>query len=289
MANILVVGAAGGVGLAVVDKLVARGDSIILTVLNAAEASHVAQHYGAKIPIHEIDLGDADTALVGLRRVVGSIKRLDGVAMCAGIAPNGPVEVTPLATFRKTLEINCIANIALFQAALPALRKSKGTLVFISSTSGKMGMPFIGAYTASKYALEGVGDVMRREAAAQGVKVSIVEPGGIRTGMIKDQLATGMKRLAELSEENRVRYGNLYRRFEAVAGEALVTSASTAEQVADVVIGALDAAQPEPRYIAGADAKQMLDMMRTMSDREIDGLFAQMFSEQVSGAVGWAK
>jgi len=289
MANFLVLGGAGGVGLALVSKLTARADSVSVTVLNSTEAAAVAAHLGhRKTAIHEIDLGDADVALTKLRAIADSMNRLDAVVVCAGIAPNGPVEVTSLATFRKTFEVNCLADIAVYQATLPALRASTGRMVFISSTSGKMGMPFIGAYTASKYALEGVCDVMRREAAPQGIKISIIEPGGIRTGMIKEQLATGMARLRALSAENQERYGYLYRRFETVAGESLATSASTADQVADVILEALDSPEPAPRYVAGSDAKQMLDMFRAMSDRDIDGVFSQMFSEKNYEAVGWA-
>jgi NAD(P)-dependent dehydrogenase (short-subunit alcohol dehydrogenase family) len=270
------------VGLAVVDKLVARGDTATVTVLNGAEAARVSERRGGKLSVHEVDLADADMALVKLKELVRSIDRLAAVAVCAGIAPNGPVEITPLAAFRQTFEVNCVANIAIYQAAMPALRKSEGRLVFITSTSGKLGIPFVGAYTASKYALEGVGDVMRREAAAQGVHVSMVEPGGIRTGMLKDQLPTFKKRLAELDVENRSRYGHLYRRFNAIISESLVTTASTPEQVADVVLEALDAPEPAARYIAGDDAKQMLAMVSTMSDRDMDAMFAQMFAEQAA-------
>lgn len=213
---------------------------------------------------------------------------LSAVVVCAGIAPNGPIEVTALEAFRQTFEVNCLSNVAIYQALMPGLRKSRGRIVLISSTSGRMGMPFVGAYTASKYALEGVADVMRREAAPQGVRVSIIEPGGIRTNMVRDQLATGMARLAALPEDQRSRYGHLYRRFEAVAGAALETSASTPQEVADVILEALDAADPEPRYAVGADAKQMIALAASTPDRGLDTLFKQMFSEDPADQAGWA-
>jgi NAD(P)-dependent dehydrogenase (short-subunit alcohol dehydrogenase family) len=288
MANILVVGGAGGVGLALVDKLVARGETVNTTVLNKAEAARVFERHSNKAQVHQVDLSDADAALIRLREVISAIGHLDAVAVCAAIAPNGPVEITSLATFRKMFEVNCLADVAIYQAAMPALRKSKGRIVFISSASGKIGLPFVGAYTASKFALEGVCDVMRREAADQGVKISLIEPGGIRTEMLMKQQPVE-ERLAELGEEDRARYAHLYHRFNAVIAQTLETSASTPEQVADVLIEALDATDPEPRYAAGEDAKQMIDMARTMSDRESDRLYHQMFSAEASEAIGWAE
>jgi NAD(P)-dependent dehydrogenase (short-subunit alcohol dehydrogenase family) len=280
MANILVVGGAGGVGSALVEALVARGDTVAATVLNEAEAKRVAEDHKGRVATHEIDMADADAALVALKAAVAAMPSLDAVAVCAAIAPIGPVELTPLATLRKTLEINTVAGVAVYQAALPALRKTGGRIVYITSMSGRMGMPFIGAYTGSKYGMEGLADVMRREAAPQGVKISLVEPGGIRTPMVDEQLATVMKLHDALRPEERERYGHLYRGFERLASESHRTTSSSAAQVAAVMIEALDAADPDPRYIAGDDAKQFLGMADSMSDREFDGFFTQIFAEQ---------
>ena len=287
MSDILVVGGAGGVGFEVVRKLIDRGDTVVTTVLNQSESNRVAKVFGNEVTIHEVDLGDADAALVKFREIVASMKRLSGVAVCAAISRNSPVEIAPLAEFRKMLEVNCIADIAIYKAAMPALRQSKGTIVLISSVSGRIGMPMVGGYTTSKFALEGVADVMRREAAEQGVKISIVAPGGIRTPMISDQIEADKKRLAALSPDERERYGHLYERFSVVAGGSLETTAAEPADVADVVISALDAVDPEPRYPGGKDAAQMLEMLKNMSDREFDVVVAQMFSRSASS--GWAE
>lgn len=287
MADILVVGGAGGVGFELVRKLVERHDVVVTTVLNESERKRVADAFGAKVSIYEVDLGNADTALEQFREIVASMKRLSGVAVCAAISRNGPVEIAPLAEFRKMLEINCIADIAVYQAAMPALRRSKGTIVMISSVSGKIGLPLVGGYTASKFALEGVADVMRREVAEQGVKVCLIQPGGIRTTMIPDQIAADKKRLAALSEDERGRYGHLFERFEVVAGGSVEATASEPGEIADIVLSALDSADPEPRYAAGQDAQQMLEMQKNTADRDFDRIVAGMFSKSASS--GWAE
>lgn len=278
MAKILVVGGAGGVGSALVDMLVERGDDVEVTVLNSSEAAQVSARHGEKVGIHAVDLGDADAALAALKSAIGGMDRLDAVAVCAAMAPVGPIETTPLSVFRKTIEVNTIAHVAIFQAALPALRNSKGRIVFISSMAGQTSMPFIGAYTASKWGLEGVADIMRQEVANQGVKITLIEPGGIKTPMVDNQLAQVKQVVETLDPDVDARYGHLYRGFLKAAGDSNASGASTPAQVAAVLIEALDAAEPETRYIAGDDAKQLIGLSKQVSDREMDGIFAGLFA-----------
>jgi len=277
MSKVLVVGAAGGVGMAVVRALVDRGESVVATVLNDTEQASLHAVFGDQVVSHQVDLGKPEETAKTVAGIIANLDGLDGVAVCAAIAPYGPVETTPLSVLRAALEINCVADVAIFQAAMPALRKSAGRIVFISSMAGRAAMPFVGAYVASKYALEGIADVMRREVADQGVKVSLVEPGGIRTGMVEEQLRTIKDRIANLSVEESERYGYLYRGFQHAASQSHQNTASTPEQVATVVIEALTVENPQTRYLVGDDARQLIDMVKLLPDLELDGVFRQMF------------
>jgi NAD(P)-dependent dehydrogenase (short-subunit alcohol dehydrogenase family) len=118
---------------------------------------------------------------------------------------------------------------------------------------------------------------MRREAGPQGVKVSLIEPGGIRTNMVRQQLQDVEPAYAALGEEDRERYGHLYKGYLKMAGASMKETASTPDEIAAVVVEALDAPEPETRYVAGADAKHFFEMSRTMSDRDVDEVFRQMF------------
>ncbi|MEJ7935995.1 SDR family NAD(P)-dependent oxidoreductase [Sphingobium sp. AN558] len=269
-------GGAGGVGSAVVDMLAARGDTVTATVLDQAEADRVMAKHGS-IAVHQVDLSDADLALDQFSNIIDAMPTLDAVAMCAAIAPFGPTEVTPLATFRKAFEINVMADIALFQAAMPALRKSQGRLVLVTSIAGRFGMPILPAYTCSKFALEGVAEVMRLEVAQHGVKVSMIEPGGIKTPMVEEQIATALQRRDELTPEHRQQYGHLYDAFARVAREGHDTSSSTAEQIAAVVISVLDSPDPEMRYVAGDSAQRVISMLKTAPPRDFEAMVGQMF------------
>ncbi len=276
MAHILVIGGAGGLGSAVVHKLLARGDQVSVSVLNEREAASVREATPGVQAIHTLDMSDAVAVRGALSSALANGPALDGVVVCAAIAPLGPLETTGLDVIRRTIEINCVSDIAIFQAALPALRKTRGRLVFVSSMAGIAAMPFIGAYVTSKFALEGAADVMRQEAAPQGVKVVLVEPGGIKTPMVSQQLEEVAARLKSLDGEERQRYGYLYRGFEAAASQGHNNDSSTPEQIADVVIAALDAEAPEARYAAGPDAEQLIALARS-GDAQLDAAMAGMF------------
>jgi NAD(P)-dependent dehydrogenase (short-subunit alcohol dehydrogenase family) len=276
--NVLVVGGAGGVGSAVVNLLVNRGCKVVTTVLAPEEAASIKERYGGMVQCHIVDLSNAEAALVKIKEIVSSVDYLNAVAVCAALAPCGPLELTPLATYRKTYEINCVSEVAIYQATMPALRQTGGRLVLLGSMAGRVAFTFMSAYIATKFALEGLCDVMRREAAPQGVKVSLVQPGGIRTNMVHQQLVDVRRDLAALDQKDKDLYGHLYEGYLRVAERGLGEGASTPDQVAGVVLEALEAEEPQSRYVAGQDAKQLLGSISAMSDRDIDRLFSEMFS-----------
>jgi NAD(P)-dependent dehydrogenase (short-subunit alcohol dehydrogenase family) len=278
--NVLVVGGAGGVGSAVVNLLVNRGCKVVATVLATEEVASIQERYGGMVQCHSVDLSNAEAALVKIKEIVSSMDHLHAVAVCAAIAPCGPLELTALSTFRKAYEINCVSEVAIYQATMPALRQTGGRIVLLGSMAGRVAYTFMSAYIATKFALEGLCDVMRREAAAQGVKVSLVQPGGIRTNMVHQQLLDVRRDMAALDEKDRNLYGYLYEGYLRLAERGLGEGASTAEQVAEVVLEALEAEAPESRYVAGADAKHLLGSIGAMSDADIDRLFREMFSAE---------
>jgi NAD(P)-dependent dehydrogenase (short-subunit alcohol dehydrogenase family) len=274
----LVVGGAGGVGSAVVERLASRGDAVEATVLDEGEAASIRSRYEGRVKAHVVDLSDAEAAHDRLKTIVNAMPSLDGAIDCAAIAPWGAAEVTPLATYLKAYEINVVGGVAMYQAAMPALRRTGGHVVLIGSMGGRVALPVLSAYTCTKFALEGLGDIMRREAAPQGVKVSIVQPGGIRTNMVYQQFE-GVKRSREaLQPEMRDRYAYLYDSYARFAEAGLNEKSSSPEDVAAVVVAALDAEKPQSRYIVGDDAEEMLGMLGGMSDGDVDGLLAQMYS-----------
>lgn len=277
MKNVLVIGAAGGIGLEVARQLSARGDQIVGTVLDGAQAEQLRAELPGMRQIEVLDLTDAKQAITRVGGIVAAMGRVDHVVVCAAIGPIGPAELTPIETYASAMDINFLSHVAIFQAVLPALRQSKGRLLMVSSMSGKVPLPFIAAYTASKHALEGWADVVRQEVAADGVQVILVEPGGVRTGMVSAQIALAKAMLSELTPEQAARYGALYHGFVAAAQAGYDGAGSTPAQVAAIMVEALSAEKPETRYIAGPDAQQLIGARAALSDRELDATLAAFF------------
>jgi NAD(P)-dependent dehydrogenase (short-subunit alcohol dehydrogenase family) len=268
--RVLVVGAAGGVGLEVTSQLLAQGWSITATVMNDTEEKALRRAVPGVANVLTLDLSNAESVPHTLR---SALKELDAVAVCAAIAPVGPLEIIPLALLRKTFEVNTIAAVAIYQACMPMLRSSKGRLVFVSSFSGKVSLPFVGAYSGSKFGLEGLGDAMRREAAPFGVKLSLVEPGGINTPMVKGQIEAAMRDRDALSPQIKGLYGSLYDSYVNVFKSAL-NGGMPPSQVASTVVEALTADNPKTRYVVGDDAMFMCGQVAAMPDEQADQTLA---------------
>lgn len=277
MAQYIVVAGAGGVGSRVVAALRRAGHSVIATVLNDTEAGAV-ESADSGVETLLLDLSRPESVLSALKARIAGLDRLDGIAVCGAVAPLGPLESADLTAVRRTFEVNALSCLAVYQAALPALRQSAGRLAMVSSMAGKAAMPFVGVYSASKFALEGLGDAMRREAAAQGVSVSLVLPGGIKTPMVDAQLRDNARAIEQLTPEEDARYGHLYRGFQVAARASHEGTASEPELVADAVVAALTDPTPRPRYIVGADAEQLIGAAHDLSDAELDAMFAGMFA-----------
>jgi NAD(P)-dependent dehydrogenase (short-subunit alcohol dehydrogenase family) len=266
----LVIGAAGGMGIEVVKQLLGNGYEVIASVLDDKESAQLKTAAPTVGKVIKLDLANADNVLSELKQL--AIPSLDAVVICAAIGPTGPVEISSLATFRRTLEINTVSAAAIYQACMPALSAAKGRLVLISSFAGKIGLPFLAYYVASKHALEGLGDVMRREARAFGVDVILIEPGGVKTPMVTGQLEGVTRDRAALSPENAERYGAMYDGFLTMvrSNHANMLEPSV---VADTIIEALQANPPQIRYQVGEDSKFLCDAARK-TDPEIEAIVA---------------
>lgn len=268
--TVLVTGASGGVGRVLVKHLAERGYRVLGSVLNQRELDALSDELTG-IDLFEADFSEAENGLAQVRAALAGLNEpLYAAISCVGANPLGPLETTPMNVLRSAIEINAISGVAIYQATLPYLRKSHGRLVLVSSMSGKMAMPLLGYYTASKFALEGLADTMRLEAGQWNVPVSLIEPGAIATNMVHGFSAMLASRFAELDEEGRANYGDYFSQQGAFASSPAADALAPAD-VAQTIIEVLESADPEARYAIGT-AKTFLETRRTTSDKEMDAM-----------------
>jgi NAD(P)-dependent dehydrogenase (short-subunit alcohol dehydrogenase family) len=243
MPSVLVTGAGRGIGLAITEHMSSQG-----WVVYAAARSESALNRLDRLPnVHPIALDVTDrSAIATLPAQLPAA--LNGVVNNAGIVVNGPVEGLSIDDLERQLDVNVIAQIAVTQAVLPNIREARGRLVFISSISGFITTPGTGAYNASKYAIESLGDALRMELRPWKIPVSLIQPGPIRTDMWGDVLNEYDRMTKQLTEEHRQLYashlaGNrkLLARIQKLAADP--------KKVVNAVDHALTSHRPKRRYL----------------------------------------
>jgi NAD(P)-dependent dehydrogenase (short-subunit alcohol dehydrogenase family) len=263
MRSALVTGASSGIGAACAARLVESGWRVFACVRREGDAPEGTDEI-------LLDITDADQ-IAGAAERIGE---LDALVNNAGIAIAIPLEFIPLEELRRQLEINVIGQVAVTQAFLPHLRRSRGRIVFVSSIAGRSALPFLGAYAASKHALEALADTWRVELRPFGIEVSLVEPGTIRTPIwtksaaLADSLANGAP--PELGEL----YGERVAAFGRVAARRGATGASV-EAVVAAVENALTRDRPRTRRLVGRDAKIRSGIER-LPDRLRDSVYERL-------------
>jgi NAD(P)-dependent dehydrogenase (short-subunit alcohol dehydrogenase family) len=268
--TVVVTGASTGIGAACVEHLAARGFRVV-AAMRTPEA--LPAHTGARVLPMRLDVTDDASirdAAHEVQALVGEAG-LAGLVNNAGIAVGGPLEVVPIAELRRQLETNVVGQVAVTQAFLPLLRVGRGRIVMMGSVSGIVTVPGLGAYAASKYALEAVTDAFRQELHPEGLRVSIVEPGAIATPIWNKSVEHGAAMAERIAPASQERYAPLLARLDAAvqhaANRALPTSVVT-----EAVHHALTAAHPRTRYLIGADARLQAVVRRWLPDRWGDAI-----------------
>lgn len=273
MPTVLVTGAARGIGRAVVARLSAAGWEVIAGVRTAGHAT--AMGALARVSPMMLDITD-DEQVAALPRALPD--RLDAIVNNAGIAASGPLESMPVARLRRQLEVNVVGQIAVTQAVLPMLRTSRGRIVFISSVNGKVSSPMLGAYAASKFALEAAADALRMELRSWHIGVSVVEPAQTDTDMWDTAQAEVDEFEAAMSTEHRMLYAKH------IAGlrksiPAAQKAAVPADDVAVVVEKALTARRPRARYGVGAAAGLQMAALAHLPSQVTDVVLRKAFRQ----------
>jgi len=270
----VVTGASSGIGLATAQELARRGFHVLAGVRTHQDADRLASENVEPVIV---DITDEKQVAVLADRVAHDPRgrRLGAVVNNAGVALNAPVEAIPLAEWRRHFDVNFFGHVAVVQALLPALiAGGDGRLVNVSSIGGRVAFPTYGAYAASKFALEGFSDVLRREVGRLGVKVIVIEPGTIVTPLWGKGIAIMDTLAATMTADQHARYDDLIAAMHKQA-RAQVGSGIQPLRAATVIADAIQARKPRTRYLVGRDAKLLAAMAGLLSDHMVDRLVAR--------------
>jgi NADP-dependent 3-hydroxy acid dehydrogenase YdfG len=236
MPSVLITGASQGIGRAIALELAHRGHRVIATARRPETL--------ADLPVDRrlrLDVTDQDS----VDRAMEAAGEVDVLVSNAGATLRAPLESVPLAEVERIYQLNTIGALRVAQGVLPAMReRGSGRLVFVSSIQGRLVLPVIGAYGASKWALEAIAETLAIETRPFGVKVSIVQPGAVATN------GAGQTGTFFTDDDP---YASLYRQLGTLRGEVV-----TAEEVATVVADTIEQPEPPLRVPAGAPAERAL-------------------------------
>ncbi len=264
----LITGASTGIGRATALRLAGRGWTVLAGVRDAQVGEQLAAEApaGRLTPV-PLDVTDESHIAAVVERVGSG--GLDALVNNAGIGIGGPVELINAEDLRRQFDVNVFAQIALTRAMLPALRRSHGRIVFISSIGGRVAMAFTAPYAASKHAIEAFADALRVELHSSAVQVALVEPGSVATP-IWDKSREQAQQVS-IPPELKEQYGHVPEAL----GKVLQDTARRGvppDRVAQTIERALTSRRMRARYLVGADARAMLIAKRLLPDRAFDGL-----------------
>jgi len=283
---IYITGASTGIGEDAAIALARMGYHVFAGVRKMADGERVAANVPGMIEPLYLDLLkpetiDEVTAHITRRLPELGLRGLYGLFNNAGIAVAGPLEFLPLEAFRRQMEVNVTAVVAVTQGMMPLLRQVPGSRIVITgSMSGKLAAPLMGAYSASKFAIEGLTDSLRRELIPFGIKVSLIEPGQIKTGIWSKSLDASAEMERELPKAAWDFYGKLINTLKGVAKHA-DKHAAPVGLVTKAVVHAFTAPKPKIRYVVGKDAKQGNFAVNWLSDGTLDKIVLNRIEKMI--------
>jgi NAD(P)-dependent dehydrogenase (short-subunit alcohol dehydrogenase family) len=242
----LVTGSSRGLGREVVTAALAAGYRVMATARDPRTLEDLVAAHGDQIRTARLDVTDADAAERVVGETVDAFGRLDVVVNNAGQGDRASLEDTTLEAFRRQIDTNFYGTVYLSRAAVPVLRRQGGgRIIQISSLGGRIASPGMTAYQSAKWAVGGFSEVLAAEVAPLNIKVTVLEPGGMRTDW-----AGASMHIPPISEPYRATVG--------AAAEAMKNFAQQANgdpaKVAQVVLTVADHDEPPLRLLLGSDA-----------------------------------
>lgn len=253
--RVFITGAANGIGKATAEKLVENGHKVIAY----DKDQEALEDLPAEVQTYQGDVQDQERLEEVVRKEIFEV-----IVNCAGVQKQGAVEDMPVEEFQKHMDVNYLGTLKAVKAALPMIQERDGKIINISSIAGKISAPFLGGYSASKHAVEGLTDALRIEMKGSDVDVVLVEPGPIETGFNE----RGREHLRNYLSDTR--FSERYReKLEKDYGGA------SPEKPAGKILKAVESSRPSSRYVTPFKYRSLLKFMALLPTSVQDRLISR--------------
>ncbi len=240
---VMVTGASSGIGRAIAEQLAGAGLRVFGTSRKAVAENHEPP---PNLELARLDVRDDSSVRACVQTVLDRAGRIDALVNNAGYTLIGSLEETSIEEAKQLFETNFFGVLRMTQAVLPTMREqSYGRIVNVGSVAGRLPVPYQGIYSASKHALEGYSESLDHEVRQFGIRVSVVEPGFIRTSIDQNRQLVRQPLAPYSNDRNRVADGNT----------ANVARGEDPSRVASLVVSILTSRSPRGRYLFGSQAK----------------------------------
>ena len=276
--SVVITGASTGIGWATAKVLLGKGFRVFGMVRKQSDADRLSSEFGKDFLPLLADVTD-ETAVWQAVAQVGAMlngERLAGLVNNAGIVVGGPLLHLEPSELRRQMEVNLVGPFLVTKAFAPLLGSDPGRtghpgrIVQISSVSGRMGVPFVGAYSASKFALEGMSESLRRELLLYGIDVIVVGPGAVVTPIWDKAQAEDFARF-DVTD-----YGPVIQRFLAFFAEE-GKKGLAAEEIGWTVHRALTVSKPKARYAVVPQRLKNWTLPNLLPKRVVDRIIGKQF------------
>jgi NAD(P)-dependent dehydrogenase (short-subunit alcohol dehydrogenase family) len=261
----LVTGSSSGIGLETALALARDGFRTFASMRDtkkSGEIEYAAKKENLAIDIIELDVNSEDAIVSAIKKIASDKGRIDVLVNNAGYGQFGCTEDVSVNDFRKQFETNFFSIVKVIQEVAPIMRKqNSGIIVNISSVVGRMGLPGSSAYISTKFALEGLSECLRYELGQFGIKITLIEPGVIKTNFFNSMRVPESK----IDPKYKTLTDNI------LTGLKMMVEMGTApSQVANVILKAVHDDEILPRYVVGTDAAMFMEAKKMKTDLEFE-------------------
>ena len=278
----LVTGSASGLGRSIAEAVLASGDSLVATARDPRRLSDLVKKYGERVRTAALDVADPEAARAAVATAIDAFGRLDVLVNNAGYGDVAPFEQLSAERFKAVMDTNFYGVVNTTRAALPVMRKQRrGWILQISSVGGRLALPGSSPYHAAKWAVGGFTESLAQEVAPFGVRVTALEPGGMRT----DWGTRAHKDVPELFPDYEASVGAVIKALDSLWGH----ENSDPAKVAQVVVQLAAKDHLPAHLLIGSDAVQYTAQAEAARQTEADQWRAVSLSTDFAASTATAE